>query len=193
MYVHTKTLECLTIYIMTFLWLQRIGVVNVNANADTSQNNAPTDLVPGEYEGGFKVWECSIDLSRYIAKEGVLAPGMRVMELGCGQGLPGITGIVSGAEVHFQDYDWDVVDQLTIPVVMKNVARVKEDRDGCSCQPRFFSGDWGTLPGILEEHDLLGTYDVVLTTETIYSLDSIPRLLACIKQVCCDFCAVHCL
>ena len=147
------------------------------------QGSAPTDLIPGEYEGGFKVWECSIDLSRYIAKEQVLTRGMRVMELGCGQGLPGITGIVSGAEVHFQDYDGEVVDQLTIPVVMKNVARVNEGRGVCCCKPKFFSGDWGTLPGVLEEHDLLGTYDVVLTTETIYSLDSIPRLLACIKQV----------
>ena len=28
--------------------------------------NAPSDLVPGVYEGGLKTWECSLDLVEYL-------------------------------------------------------------------------------------------------------------------------------
>lgn len=31
--------------------------------------DAPSDLVPGIYEGGLKTWECSIDLAAYLAHE----------------------------------------------------------------------------------------------------------------------------
>ena len=67
-----------------------------------------TDLIPGVYEGGLKVWECSIDLCRYLAqiiydldnksskKDAVhmavskaIAYSGSTMELGCGHGLPG--------------------------------------------------------------------------------------------------------
>jgi len=28
--------------------------------------DAPSDLVPGVYEGGLKTWECSVDLAAYL-------------------------------------------------------------------------------------------------------------------------------
>ena len=28
--------------------------------------NAPSDLIPGIYEGGLKTWECSLDLVDYL-------------------------------------------------------------------------------------------------------------------------------
>lgn len=44
---------------------------------------APSDLVPGVYEGGLKTWECSIDLAGYLA--GLVpnfdARGKRVIEV----------------------------------------------------------------------------------------------------------------
>lgn len=36
--------------------------------------DAPSDLVPGVYEGGLKTWECSIDLAGYIV-EALTTPG----------------------------------------------------------------------------------------------------------------------
>ena len=148
--------------------LQRVGVVE-------GVENQASDLVAGEYEGGYKVWECSIDLSMYIADNGELFGGKKILELGCGQGVAGITALMCGAEVHFQDYDADVVENLTIPMVMRNVERItNENRKNL----RFFSGDWGTLREVLDK-----TYDIVLTSETIYSIESMPRLLGCIKSV----------
>ena len=51
---------------------------NANANAIAGggpssalngESLADTDLIPGIYEGGLKVWECSLDLCRHLAEE----------------------------------------------------------------------------------------------------------------------------
>lgn len=72
-----------------------------------------TDLIPGVYEGGLKVWECSVDLCRFLAqildevmttkssddmshdmqyvRDAVtrsIEDGGSTLELGCGHGLP---------------------------------------------------------------------------------------------------------
>jgi len=39
------------------------------------------------------------------------------------------------------------------------------------------------LPDLLDSKDLLGSYDIILAAETIYSLDSQKQLLHCIKKV----------
>ena len=59
----------------------------LGALADVVENS---DLAPGVYEGGFKVWEGSVDLVRHLKKNNVEMQGKRVIELGCGHGLPGI-------------------------------------------------------------------------------------------------------
>ncbi|KAL7461608.1 hypothetical protein ACHAXS_002025 [Conticribra weissflogii] len=74
--------------------------------------NSKRDLIQGVYEGGLKVWECSLDLCRFLAQaigevnpsigeDGVdfesvkdavmkaVSPGGSTLELGCGHGLPG--------------------------------------------------------------------------------------------------------
>jgi hypothetical protein len=63
--------------------------------------------------GGFKLWECAVDLARFMCQHFHLQdfdqhaypqlPGCpRVLELGCGQGIPGILLLKAGADVHFQ-------------------------------------------------------------------------------------------
>ena len=53
-----------------------------------------TDLVAGEYEGGLKLWECSLDLVEYIhdrqQDNTSFLANKRVLELGCGHALPGM-------------------------------------------------------------------------------------------------------
>lgn len=140
-----------------------------------------------EYVGGYKVWECSIDVVKYLAAKVGRAglEGKKVIELGCGQGLPGIVSYLLGAEVHFQDYDRQVIEHLTVPIVQENVQQFSRN-GGVKQAPRYFYGDWGTLPLLLMSLGLDGMYDLVLTTETIYNSDSIPRLIQCIKKVCCS-------
>uniref|UniRef100_A0A8P4G4T0 protein-histidine N-methyltransferase n=1 Tax=Dicentrarchus labrax TaxID=13489 RepID=A0A8P4G4T0_DICLA len=80
-----------------------------------------SDLISGVYEGGLKVWECTYDLLELIEKDGETFGGKAVLDLGCGAGLLGILALKRGAkQVHFQDYNSTVVEQLTVPNVMLN-------------------------------------------------------------------------
>ena len=89
-----------------------------------------TDLVPGKYEGGLKVWECSIDLCRYLAQDNneINIEG-HILELGCGHGLPGcwvLKQAISNKNedkcyVTFSDYNEFVLKDVTIRNVTMNV------------------------------------------------------------------------
>lgn len=65
-----------------------------------------SDLIPGVYEGGAKIWECTDDLLIYLSENFTTAEweGKSVLDLGCGSGLLGIYAFKKGAKVTFQDY-----------------------------------------------------------------------------------------
>lgn len=67
-----------------------------------------SDLIPGRYEGGLKVWECTFDLGELMAENEQykkLFQESTVLDLGCGSGILGILAIKLGAsKVVFQDY-----------------------------------------------------------------------------------------
>eukprot|EP00761_Pharyngomonas_kirbyi_P007599 gb/GECH01007609.1/.p1 GENE.gb/GECH01007609.1/~~gb/GECH01007609.1/.p1 ORF type:complete len:315 (+),score=83.00 gb/GECH01007609.1/:1-945(+) len=143
------------------------------------------DLIPGTYEGGFKLWECSIDLCKFILDRRIDLKGKRVMELGCGHGLPGILALKMGANVIFQDYNQEVIQNLTIPNVLLNV-----DEKTAQDRTEFFSGDWNKMEQLLSQNEHRShyrhTFDYILTSDTLYSVSSIPKLLNlmrfCLKQ-----------
>jgi predicted nicotinamide N-methyase len=139
------------------------------------------------FPGGFKLWEGGIDLARYLVDTVFLKPcsstkTIRVLELGCGHGLPGIVAMLAGATVDFQDYNKEVLEMLTHPSVMANW-QANRGKDSPPPPVKYYSGDWGTLGGLLKESNLTNSYDIILTTETIYTLDGMNRLFQCIKQV----------
>lgn len=137
-----------------------------------------SDLIPGVYEGGLKIWEGSCDLLNYLCTGNIELDGVRVLELGCGAGLPGILALLRGAScVTFQDYNPGVVHLFTIPNLLANV----------TTQPlpsvKFFTGDWSDLVSLINPGDKPELkYDLVLTSETIYCIDSQPKLLELIKK-----------
>ena len=68
---------------------------------------------------------------------------------------------------------------LTMPNYEANVGT-----DGTAKKPpRFFSGGWASLKGLLRREGLARGYDFVFTSDTIYSLDSQQHLLDCIAEV----------
>jgi hypothetical protein len=70
---------------------------------------APSEVVPGVHEGGFQLWECTLDLLKLF--ESVSFVDSTVCELGCGCGLPGISAPLHGAaSATFQDFNSDVID-----------------------------------------------------------------------------------
>ena len=147
-----------------------------------------SDLVPGIYEGGLKVWECTFDLIEYFINTQVNFEGCRVLDLGCGVGLLGIYAVLNGAkEIHFQDYNREVVSCLTIPNVMLNILKrerstpehevhvLSSDSFRQLRRCKFFSGDWSDFSTLLAEKHY--KYDIILTSETIYCVDSQHKLL----------------
>ena len=154
-----------------------------------------SDLIPLVYEGGLKIWECSVDLVKYLMETGLEFKGKRVLEIGCGAGLPGIFALLKGAEVDFQDYNEDVIQYVTIPNVLMNLDRLRENTNYESDLPsfdlkeiaskrcRFFSGDWGSVVDIINPKSVKEmTYDVILTSETIYEVNSHVKLYHFIKS-----------
>ncbi|XP_028651478.1 histidine protein methyltransferase 1 homolog [Erpetoichthys calabaricus] len=135
-----------------------------------------SDLISGVYEGGLRIWECTYDLLVYFEREKETFCGKRVLDLGCGAGLLGILALKNGAkQVHFQDYNSTVIEDVTIPNVLLNCEEDQEVIcDSCPTPERmnrcnFFSGDWcGFLPFILSSKPAF-QYDVILTSETIYN------------------------
>ncbi|XP_037362417.1 histidine protein methyltransferase 1 homolog [Talpa occidentalis] len=146
-----------------------------------------SDLITGVYEGGLKIWECTFDLLDYLIKANVKFAGKKVLDLGCGSGLLGIIAFRGGAkEIHFQDYNSLVIDEVTLPNVIANSAledvenvnqpeakkckKSKIAQDLCQC--RFFSGEWSEFCKlVLSSEKLFEKYDLILTSETIYNPD----------------------
>ncbi|XP_048777478.2 histidine protein methyltransferase 1 homolog isoform X1 [Ostrea edulis] len=142
-----------------------IVIKNSEASVVKTAAESHSDLVPNVYEGGLTIWECGCDLAEFITDGNIDFKQKSVLELGCGAGLPGICAMKLGADqVHFQDYNSEVISHFTIPNVL-------ELNNRPSCQCRFFSGDWEEF----QKHSTI-TYDYILTAETIYNSENYPKL-----------------
>ncbi|KAH9887292.1 hypothetical protein C8Q73DRAFT_259495 [Cubamyces lactineus] len=108
-------------------------VKTTDGRSDLDFLDAPSDLVPGVYEGGLKTWECSLDLvdcldSIYGTEIARHLKGKRVLELGCGTSIPSLYLLRSifaaepsenaGIEIHLQDYNELVLRLVTLPNVI---------------------------------------------------------------------------
>ncbi|KAI0983569.1 hypothetical protein GJ496_008844 [Pomphorhynchus laevis] len=137
----------------------------------TESNNAivGTDIVNNVYEGGCALWEASIDLTKHLMDHVSDFACSNILELGCGHGLPGITMIrlLPQCRVDFQDYNKDVLNNVTIANVLRNASE-----DGLK-RCRFIYGPWNSMKHILVAH----YYDVIINAETIYNPNSYSDLL----------------
>jgi len=106
------------------------------------QNESKSDLIAGKYEGGLKIWECSVDLLKFLLnhKGGCksLFSGKRVLELGCGVGLPGMLAAVSDAAfVTFQDFNDYVIEKVTAPSLLLNLWNQNHAKEESLDKPEF--------------------------------------------------------
>ncbi len=141
---------------------------------------ARTDVEAGVYEGGFKLWECSLDVARYLATAGAggLSQVRSVLDLGCGHGVPGVAAALIARRhglcpprLCFQDLNREVLLRLTAPNLALNAL---------STEARLVAGDWRTLStgpgGLLSSDAPDGRFDLVLTAETVYSEEAFSVL-----------------
>ena len=129
----------------------------------------------GVYEGGLKVWECSLDLVDYITMNRPKFEGKKVLEIGCGQGLPGVQALKEGAnEVVFQDFNDEVLKNATENVIKQNT----------ECK------NYQLVPGAWEElvnnESLKGKFNVILMSETLYNVDYYTSLFDFIEHCLVD-------
>jgi hypothetical protein len=76
-------------------------ISNLSTNDDKE-----SDLISGEYEGGFKIWECTYDIADYFtSSQENIFQDKNVCDLGCSAGLMGLLALSRESKiVHFQDY-----------------------------------------------------------------------------------------
>ncbi|KAF9517810.1 hypothetical protein BS47DRAFT_1371242 [Hydnum rufescens UP504] len=116
--------------------------------------DAPSDLVPGVYEGGLKTWECSIDLAAYLASltsrpscHPQWIRGKHVLEVGCGTAIPtlyllhqlfnysNVENIYPHPEtetvIHLQDYNRTAIELVRIRKISNMIVESRSD----DCHP----------------------------------------------------------
>ncbi len=91
---------------------------------DSNKYQEDSDLIPGVYEGGFKVWECTMDTIKYLQNTPHLLSrisGASILDLGCGHGFLGIYCLMNNAtKVSFSDFNEEVIRGPTCQNILRN-------------------------------------------------------------------------
>ena len=127
------------------------------------------DIISGQYEGGFKVWECSYDLAEIIFETNLARPSkqIRILELGCGHGVPGIVAMMTIddiAEIVFSDFNDEVLELTTWPNIILNSPSEKLKNVRC------IAGDWSSISNMIDK------FDLILSAETLYTVASCRKV-----------------
>ncbi|CAD7000070.1 histidine protein methyltransferase 1 homolog [Ceratitis capitata] len=182
-------------HVVTGFLLEHITCNSAENKDITKAEQTHSDLLPAVYEGGAKIWECTDDLLQYLAKnfDSQSWYDKRILDLGCGAGLLGIYVYRYGAVVHFQDYNKDVLTQITIPNVLLNVensTKTTSCTESASTEAeevetlnigalkdkvQFYAGDWCEYTKLAAKDAY--KFDYILTSETIYNPKNQQKLL----------------
>jgi SAM-dependent methyltransferase len=151
-------------------------------------SNSSSDVVhspDGEpvYEGGAKLWESTTDLLSLMHEPDFLfPPDATVLDLGCGCGLLGIAALRKGARrVVFQDLNTRVLEMVTSANLHANFAELDAAR------VTLISTSWSSLlHASLNQPDSapsLGTFDLILSSETLYRPRDYATLTALLHKL----------
>jgi len=149
--------------------------------APESNQKDRRDIVAGKYYGGLKVWSCTQDIVQYYAKNDEIKQkannGGRLLEIGCGQGLPGIAAILLGAQhVTFHDFNLEVLELCTKPNLAANVAPRMLGAHVPTVS--FCFGDWSSfnVPDALK-------YDIILGSDVTFDLVTCRKVAKLLSRV----------
>lgn len=155
----------------------------VRPEKEIKVEDAVTDLIPGQYEGGYKLWECSIDLAEYLVlhknellenviPRGIISRPLRVLELGCGIGLPGLAAqriLPENTQLWLSDFNDSVLLETTWPSLLSCPLEEGYQQGKISSLYRqTVAGDWLAFSSWLKAHNE-PPFDIILSAETLYS------------------------
>lgn len=162
-------------------WTRLLGLVRVPGLY------ADLDLDKGKYEGGFKVWEGTCDLVKFLNEDEDIMrylldreSTLKVLELGAGSGLASLALIgrlvydkdfKSDYRIHLQDYNWEVLSSLTLINFAINLPRNYIESVLKSRSVRFYYGDWGEF-----RKNSNYRYDLIMMSEALYNYDNYQAL-----------------
>ncbi|KAF1944617.1 hypothetical protein EJ02DRAFT_452225 [Clathrospora elynae] len=106
-----------------------------------------SDLRQNIYEGGYKTWECSLDLVRFLLDRGPrkdlddLVRVNHVIEMGCGSALPSLLlfqyALKNGLGMYFTltDYNANVLRLVTVPNLLLTWVRGMDEKQSAELFP----------------------------------------------------------
>ncbi|TAH41786.1 MAG: hypothetical protein EYC69_07245 [Bacteroidetes bacterium] len=111
------------------------------------------------------LWPSAIVLSKYLVRRDIIHPGSKVLELGCGIGLPGIISGRLGAHVVFTDYIQEALD----------LAKLNWDKNN-GATAEFLLMDW-RKPNISLKADIILASDIAYEKKSFEDLVRAFRFL----------------
>lgn len=139
------------------------------------------DIIQGHYYGGLKVWSCAYDLARYLIEHEeefrpILSSAAVVVEVGCGQALPGLAAMCLGAQrLILQDYNEEVLQSCTLPNTAATIHANPSSfalQPECSPSVKLIYGDWVDL----QWHEPAGGCDVILGSDVTFDFEACRKL-----------------
>jgi predicted nicotinamide N-methyase len=112
-----------------------------------------------------ELWPSAIALAEEVARLDV--EGLRVLELGCGLGLPSIVAALGGADVLATDWSPDAVE----------VAARNAERNGAELETAL--AGWGAASALVDA----APWDLVLGADLLYERRNVEQLLALLPRL----------
>jgi len=134
-----------------------------DALLDEAARQTPDDVDRIPYYAA--LWPSAHALAGVLWERRAMLPGRRVLELGCGLGLPSITAARLGAVVTATDFHPDAGAWCLANAAANHTALA------------FHACDWNTPPA-------WPPFDVVIGSDLIYERRHIPALAACMGRLC---------
>lgn len=113
---------------------------------------------------GFLLWESAVGLARYLAKSPKIVAGKKILELGCGVGLPGLVARSLGGSVIQTDHQSGVLA----------LARQNAAANGVEGMEQVLA-DW-------RDWRIPGKFDLVIGADILYSREMHYHLELIFKQ-----------
>lgn len=113
------------------------------------------------------LWPMSVELARWVRTSLLVAPGSRMLEVGCGLGLVGITAALRGASVTMTDIETDALKWSAHNARLNGADAVAE------------AFDWNGEPRWDEPFDLLVASDVLYEPASQGAIARLIERLGC--------------